>query len=98
MEKTQVVKKLEEMDFNVIEIFGDGTMVVAPKSDTKEQQYCDRCHYLKFMPDPDPDDWFRDDDQKAICQAVNKTIQGSLEFNELTNIPVPSFCPKCRKA
>lgn len=56
--------------------------------------YCDSCRCLIFAPDPDPDDWFRDDDQKAICTAVNATIASSLEYNELTNIRKPLFCPK----
>ena len=57
-------------------------------------KYCDSCACLLFAPDPNPDDWFRDDDKKAICTAINVTIAGSLEYNELTNICKPLFCPK----
>ena len=46
------------------------------------------------LPDPDPFDWFRDGDMKAVCLEVNGVIEGSLERpSECTNICKPLYCP-----
>jgi len=89
-------EKLEKQGFNVVAMDRNGKMDYATNMN-KGSDYCDTCEKLMFVPDPDPDDWFRDEDQKAICTTVNKTIQGGLEFNELTNIKRPEFCPKLRE-
>lgn len=55
---------------------------------------CNRCKALKFLPDPDPEDWFRDTDVKAFCSDANKKILGSLMYNETGNISRPDWCPR----
>ena len=61
----------------------------------EETNYCDSCRFLTFLPDPDPYDWFRDGDQKAVCEKTNETIQGALERpSEMVQIRKPSWCPK----
>lgn len=35
---------------------------------------CMDCPNHKVLPDPDPDDWFNDDDIKVVCAAVSKDI------------------------
>lgn len=60
---------------------------------------CDRCSYFTLLPDPDPDDWFRDGNLKAVCLKVNGVIEGSLESpSEWTNIHKPLYCPNLRRA
>ena len=57
-------------------------------------EFCDGCRYLVFLPDPNPFDWFRDDDKKAVCLAVNRVIEGGLERpSECENIERPLYCP-----
>ena len=58
-------------------------------------EFCDKCSDFRLEPDPDPYDWFRDSDMKAVCCATGRVIEDSLEKpSEWTNIPRPRFCPK----
>jgi len=58
-------------------------------------EYCDQCSDFRLLPDPDPYDWFRDGDMKAVCLAVNGVIRGALERpSECVNIRKPLYCPK----
>jgi len=86
-------KEYEDASMDVVAMNSKGQIEYATKMNMNPE-YCDSCKCLLFEPDPDPNDWFRDDDKKAICTAVNAKIAGSLEFNELTNIRKPLFCPK----
>ena len=86
-------KEYEDMGMDVVAINDKGQMQYATKMNI-DLEYCDSCKCLVFAPDPDPHDWFRDDDKKAICTALNAKIAGALEYNELTNIRKPLFCPK----
>lgn len=41
---------------------------------------------------PDPDDWFNDDDEKALCtESGNKLIEGMLRPYE--KVIIPDWCP-----
>lgn len=43
----------------------------------KEITQCRECPHCRIA--PDPDDWFNDDDEKALCkEAGNKLIEGML--------------------
>lgn len=86
-------KEYEDMGMDVVVMNDRGQMKYATNMNMGSE-YCDSCRDLIFAPDPDPDDWFRSGDQKAICTAVKATIANSLEYNELTNIRKPLFCPK----
>lgn len=45
----------------------------------KKITQCRECPYCRITPDPDPDDWFNDDDEKALCtESGNKLIEGML--------------------
>ena len=67
------------------------------KSLTIEQ--CRKCPHCRILPDPDPTDWFNDDDQKAICvhpQSIDdrkfgKDIEGMLRPYE--KVDIPKWCP-----
>ena len=79
-----------------------GKLVVKKDNDGKfhfsmegKRECCNNCSAFTLLPDPDPDDWFRDEDMKAVCLEVNGVIQGSLEKpSEWQNIPKPLYCPK----
>lgn len=52
-----------------------GTSVVFQK----EIKQCRECPHCLIVPDPDPNDWFNDDDEKALCkESENKLIEGML--------------------
>lgn len=41
---------------------------------------------------PDPDDWFNDDDEKALCtESGNRLIEGMLRPYE--KVIIPDWCP-----
>lgn len=43
----------------------------------KEITQCRECPYCRIV--PDPDDWFNDDDEKALCaESGNRLIEGML--------------------
>ena len=35
---------------------------------------CSKCKYGKVVPDPDPDDWFNDDDCAVFCTNPNNNM------------------------
>ena len=56
---------------------------------------CDKCHVL---PDPDPLDWFCDDDKKAVCGVLNKEITVACRpYNLRKECKVPEWCPLMEK-
>lgn len=90
--KKKEIREMENAGLDVISIDSQGKMDYATRRN-ESSEYCDSCQFLKFEADPDPHDWFRDDDQKAICTKMNAKIEGSLEPRELTNILKPCWCP-----
>lgn len=72
----------------------NGKLVHVTGGINQDSNYCDSCSSLTFAPDPDPYDWFRDGDQKAVCMQMNAIIEGSLERpSEMVNIIKPLWCP-----
>lgn len=74
-----------------------------------EIEKCVKCPYHKVVADPDPNDWFNDDDEAIVCTKVSqepdqnskyqsdkqshKTIEGSLRPYQTKNVEVPNWCP-----
>ena len=88
------IKKYEELGADVVKIGSDGTLEYATQG-MRGEEYCDKCNAFRLLPDPDPNDWFRDVDMKAVCLEVNGVIVGALETpSEYTNIRKPLYCPK----
>lgn len=55
---------------------------------------CIECSFHRVLPDPDPDDWFCDDDVKVICSKLNKSITTACRpYNTERETPVPTWCP-----
>ncbi len=65
---------------------------------------CIDCDEHEVLPDPDPDDWFCDDDVKVICKAHNNKIITQAcrphHIRNECNTPdwCPMRCPKCKNA
>ena len=96
-EKLREIKEYEDAGIDVVVVRGDGTIVYS-SNNIKTNDYCDNCSAFKLLPDPDPYDWFRDGDMKAVCLEVNGVIAGALERpSEWTNIPKPLYCPKLNR-
>lgn len=92
--KLREIKDYEEAGIDVVAIGNEGTLDYATQG-LGGSEYCDKCDAFRLLPDPAPDDWFRDGDMKAVCLEVNGVIEGNLErSSEWTNIRKPLYCPK----
>ena len=90
----QEIKKFEESGISVVAVNSDGRLSYSTQG-VGGSEYCDQCSAFRLLPDPDPFDWFRDNDMKAVCLEVNGVIAGSLERpSEYTHIRKPLYCPK----
>ena len=88
------IKEYEDAGIDVVAIGSGGTLDYSTQG-MGGSEYCDKCNAFRLFPDPDPYDWFRDGDKKAVCLEVNGVIEGSLEKpSEWTNISKPLYCPK----
>lgn len=88
------ISKYEAVGLDVINISSTGTLDYVTHSNSN-CEYCDQCPAFRLLPDPNPYDWFRSGDKKAVCLEVNGVIEGGLEGpNEWTNICKPLYCPK----
>ena len=88
------IKKFEKAGIHVQCVQEDGKVAYQTKVDFNT---CNSCAYLRLLPDPDPSDWFDDDDQKAICGKIGKKIEGALSVFEASRVEIPSWCPKKEK-
>lgn len=93
-DRLREINKFEEAGIDVVVINSSGSLDYSTHG-TSSSEFCDHCSAFKLLPDPDPYDWFRSGDMKAICLEVNGLIAGALERpSEWTNITKPLFCPK----
>lgn len=91
------ISEYEKAGINVVVHNSNGELLYASNLGN-DDEYCDKCPYLRFEDDPDPYDWFCDDEKKAVCRKYHKEIAGALGHNELTYIPIPDFCDRLKKA
>ncbi len=92
------IKEMEAAGLDVVAVDEDGKLTYVTGGINQDTNFCDSCPYLAFRQDPDPYDWFRSDDQKAVCEIKKAVIEGSLEKpSEMVNIRKPLWCPylKC---
>lgn len=55
---------------------------------------CYKCSNCRESRDPDPNDWFCQDDLQLICAAKNdKIIEGCLRPYEVKDVEIPDWCP-----
>lgn len=56
---------------------------------------CIDCSWHVVSPDPDPDDWFCDDDVKVVCSIANREITCACRpYNTRKECEIPGWCPK----
>ena len=57
-------------------------------------EFCSQCPFGRVLSDPDPDDWFCDDDARVYCTKLRKDVAGALRPYEVGKIDtVPEDCP-----
>lgn len=69
--------------------------------DKREWKGCAICTYMKIFPDPDPRDWFCDDDEKSVCTYLTDTSKGGPTIAQACrpyqtmsdSCYVPNWCP-----
>lgn len=61
---------------------------------TKKITNCLDCPHSEIQADPDPNDWFCDDDQKVVCKKARKNITIAARPYQLRReCEVPKWCP-----
>lgn len=59
---------------------------------------CMDCPNHKVLSDPDPYDWFCDDDEKVVCIKMDKTITVACRpYNKRKECKIPNWCPLLKK-
>lgn len=48
------------------------------KTKINEIKKCVQCPHCIILPDPDPYDWFCDDDVKLFCEKLKRTVAAAL--------------------
>ena len=71
-------------------------MKTEKKTEKKRYLNCVNCPDHEVQSDPDPNDWFCDDDIKVVCRASkNKTITVACRpYNIKKECEVPKWCPR----
>lgn len=57
---------------------------------------CISCEYHSVQADPDPNDWFCQDDEKIVCvnpMVDSRVIDCSLRPYQTKNVESPDWCP-----
>ena len=58
---------------------------------------CSECPHHEVLPDPDPDDWFNDDDVKVVCKKTkrkdNVITTACRPYNIKKETDIPKWCP-----
>ena len=62
---------------------------------TMKLENCMDCPAHRVEADPDPDDWFCDDDEKVVCTKANRNITVSCRPYQKRRdcSPIPDWCP-----
>jgi hypothetical protein len=56
---------------------------------------CLDCPHHQVLPDPDPNDWFCDDDEKVVCNKANGRVVtcANRPYETRKSSVVPAWCP-----
>ena len=63
------------------------------KTKINEIKKCVQCPHCTILPDPEPYDWFCDDDVKLFCEKLKRTVAAALRPYESDEVDIPSDCP-----
>lgn len=59
---------------------------------------CTECVFHSIQSDPDPNDWFCDDDLKNVCTKCNKCITVACRPHHIKiESKIPDWCPLIKK-
>jgi len=75
-----------------------GSIPASPEPEQARQptvMNCMDCAFRGVLPDPDPDDWFCDDDEKVICmKSAGRAITIACRpHHKRDECSTPSWCP-----
>ncbi len=58
---------------------------------------CMDCPMHLVEPDPDPNDWFNDDDELVLCKEVNRNVTIACRpYHKRAECKVPDWCPRLK--
>ena len=83
-------KEFEDAGIHVLEVTNDGKITY--QTENNNSNLCNSCPHLRLLPDPDPDDSFRDTDSKAYCSKYDRIIARYLDVWEASKVNIPDFC------
>ena len=63
------------------------------KTIVNEIEKCTQCPHCTILPDPEPYDWFCDDDVKLFCEKLKRTITGNINFVTFVGSKCSGYCP-----
>lgn len=64
------------------------------KEVTLKLDNCMDCPHHRVYPDPDPDDWFCDDDEKVVCSKAERNITTVCRpHHKRRECEIPDWCP-----
>lgn len=65
---------------------------------TIEITNCMDCPDHELLPDPDPYDWFCDDDEKVVCTKTGRNVTCACRpYNTRKECEIPHWCPRIRR-
>lgn len=71
----------------------DEKVKVLVQTKTTVIKNCTDCPFHQVMPDPDPNDWFCDDDVKVLCKKSNRLITSACRpYNVKKECDIPEWC------
>lgn len=87
------IKNFEELGVDCM-VVNDRGKVVYKTDKAPTECVCTSCKYCKVEPDPDPYDWFNDDDVKIHCSLCEKDVACSLRPYEAYSFKIArDRCP-----
>ena len=92
LEELKDVKMFQELKKFYLLTFSKKTQgIVTAYANGKLITDCTQCHHMERYPDPDPDDWFCDYEEKYVCGKTGEKIAGSMKPWE--GCYIPKNCP-----
>ena len=58
---------------------------------------CLDCPFHSVERDPDPDDWFNDDDVKVVCKKIDRNVTVACPYRTREESETPEWCPIKKK-
>ena len=85
--------KLYYSDYEYERMINNRIFQEMDKTIVNEIEKCTQCPHCTILPDPEPYDWFCDDDVKLFCEKLKRTVAAALRPYESDEVDIPSDCP-----